>query len=151
MENYGNLNFMEIMKEAEEFTPQYSLEKTVIVDQNKQVGLTFANVKDSKVEKIEAKVGDESAENYFAITAHLNKVYMVDPITKQKRESEYLQLDTINMANALEAFAASLRIANAALTTMYTAAMVSPEIIAHKDKLIYTGDFVVHEFDTRNI
>lgn len=142
MENYGNLNFMEIMKEAEEFTPQYSLEKTVIVDQNKQVGLTFANVKDSKVEKVEAKVGAEDAENYFAITAHLNKVYMVDPITKQKRESEYLQLDTINMANALDAFAVSLRVANAALTTLYTAAMVSPEIIAHKDKLIYTGDFL---------
>lgn len=142
MENYGNLNVMEIMKEAEAFAVQYSLEKTVIADKNKQVGLTFANVKDSKVEKVEAKVGEEGAENYFAITAHLNKVYTIDPITKQKKESEMLQLDTINMANALDAFAVSFRVANAALTTMYTAAMVSPEINAHKDKLIFTGNFL---------
>ena len=142
VENYGNLNFAEILKDSEDYVVQYALEKTVIADATKQVGLTFANVKDSKVEKVEAKVGDEKAENYFSIVAHLNKVYTIDPITKQKRESEMLQLDTINMANAMDAFAAALRVANAALTTMYTAAMVSPEIIANKDKLVYTGELL---------
>ena len=141
IDNYGQLNFMEILKEAEKYAVQYPLEKTVIADQNKQVGLTFApSIKDSKMEKVTASVGEPDTDNYFSVTAHINKLYSTDPITKEKRESEMLQLNTTNLANAFDAFAVAIRVANAALNTMYTAAMVSPEIVANKDKLIFVGD-----------
>ena len=140
--DFDNMNMMEILKDSEKFTVQYSLERTAIADQSKQIGLTFAPVKDSKVEKVTASVGEPGKDNYFAVEAHINKVYSVDPLTKEKTESEMLQLDTINMAAAFEAFAAAMRIANAAINTMYTASMVAPEVIAHSDKLVFTGDFL---------
>ena len=144
IDNYGQLNFMEILKEAEKYAVQYPLEKTVIADQNKQVGLTFApSIKDSKMEKVTASVGEPDADNYFSVTAHINKLYSTDPITKEKRESETSAdkaEEVKEEKEAFDAFAVAIRVANAALNTMYTAAMVSPEIVANKDKLIFVGD-----------